>query len=224
MSRAGRVRAYIGLGSNIGDPPVTLGRAVSALDALPGVRVRAVSPLYLTRPVGVMDQPDFHNAVVAVDVPAGPNPETGALALLAVLKDLERAFGRGEGRRWGPREADLDLLVFGRARVRTGRPAPVNGLAPDPPPTGRNGRSTAPPLRLLEVPHPAARDRLFVLAPLADLAPGLVPPGWGETVNRARRRREAVEGPGAVRRAGAWASEAQAWKLQAAPHRQPGGG
>ena len=224
MSRAGRVRAYIGLGSNIGDPPVTLGRAVSALDALPGVRVRAVSPLYLTRPVGMMDQPDFHNAVVAVDVPAGPNPETGALALLAVLKDLERALGRGEGRRWGPREADLDLLVFGRARVRAGRPAPVNGLPPDPPPAGRDGRSTAPPPRLLEVPHPAARDRLFVLAPLADLAPGLVPPGWGETVDRARRRREAVEGPGAVRPAGTWVTGTGAWKLLAASHRQPGGG
>jgi 2-amino-4-hydroxy-6-hydroxymethyldihydropteridine diphosphokinase len=248
MSRAGRVHAYVGLGSNVGDPPATLGRAVCALDALPGVRVRAVSPLYLTRPVGVTDQPDFHNAVVALDVPAGPNPETGALALLAALKELERELGRDEGRRWGPREADLDLLVFGRARVRVGRPAPVNGSAPDPSSTGRDGeeretvdagagarsgaaarrvashRATAPPRRLLEVPHPAARERLFVLAPLADLAPGLVPPGWGETVDRARRRREAVEGPGAVRPAGTWTNEGRAWKLLAASHRQPEGG
>jgi len=246
MSRAGRVRAYIGLGSNVGDPPATLGRAVRALEALPGVRVRAVSPLYLTRPVGVTDQPDFHNAVVALDVPAGSNPETGALALLAVLKDLERALGRREGRRWGPREVDLDLLVFGRARVRVGRPAPVNGLPPDPSSTGRDGehretggaeagarseaaarpvvaRRATPPPRLLEVPHPAARDRLFVLAPLADLAPGLVPPGWGETVDRARRRREAVEGPGAVRPAGTWVTGTRAWKLLAASQRQPGG-
>ncbi len=246
MSRAGRVRAYIGLGSNVGDPPATLGWAVRALDALPGVRVRAVSPLYLTRPVGVTDQPDFHNAVVALDVPAGPNPETGALALLAVLKDLERALGRREGRRWGPREVDLDLLVFGRARVRVGRPAPVNGLPPGPSSIGRDGehretggagagaqseaaarrvvaRRATPPPRLLEVPHPAARDRLFVLAPLADLAPGLVPPGWGETVDRARRRREAVEGPGAVRPAGTWVTGTRAWKLLAASQRQPGG-
>jgi 2-amino-4-hydroxy-6-hydroxymethyldihydropteridine diphosphokinase len=251
MSRAGRVRAYIGLGSNVGDPPATLRRAVLALDALPGVRVRAVSPLYLARPVGVTDQPDFHNAVVALDVPAGANPETGALALLAVLKDLERALGRREGRRWGPREADLDLLVFGRARVRVGRPAPADGLPLDPASTGQDGelrengsaaaaagvgtrsgasarrlvpRGATPPPRLLEVPHPAARDRLFVLVPLADLAPGLVPPGWGETVDRARRRREAVERPGAVLLAGTWAHETRGWKLVAASARQPGRG
>jgi 2-amino-4-hydroxy-6-hydroxymethyldihydropteridine diphosphokinase len=180
---AGRVRAYVGLGANIGDARATLGNAVSALGALPGVRVRAVSPLYATKPVGVTDQPDFLNAVVALDVPAGPDPETGALALLAALKELELALGRKPTKRWGPRLIDLDLLVFGRHRIRAER---------------SDGR-------WLEVPHPEARNRLFVLAPLADLAAGLRPPGWTETVGSARRRQEIAEGPDAVRSIGSLA-------------------
>jgi 2-amino-4-hydroxy-6-hydroxymethyldihydropteridine diphosphokinase len=173
---AKRVRAYVGLGANVGDARRTLERAVHALAALPGVRLRRVSRLYSTRPVGVTDQPDFYNAVVALDVPAGPDPETGSLALLAALKQLELAFGRQQRDRWGPREIDLDLLVFGRHALRVERP---------------DGR-------WLEVPHPLAHERLFVLAPLSDLAPGLRPPGWGESVEIARRRREAVEGSDAV--------------------------
>ena len=117
-----RVRAYVGLGANLGDASATLAAAARALAALPGVRVRGVSRLYATRPVGVEDQPDFRNAVVALDVPAGPDPATGALALLVALKRLERAFGRRERERWGPRELDLDLLIFGRARLSLERP------------------------------------------------------------------------------------------------------
>ena len=81
------VRAYIGLGANMGDAPVTLGRAVLHLGALPAARLYAVSRLYATRPVGVTDQPDFHNAVACLDVPAGASPETGAIGLLVALKD-----------------------------------------------------------------------------------------------------------------------------------------
>ena len=157
--------------------------------------MRGVSRLYATRPVGVTDQPEFRNAVVALDVPAGPDPATGALALLVALKGLERAFGRQDRGRWGPRELDLDLLVFGRAR-----------LAIDRPPEGQSlDQGRAP--RLLVVPHRDAQERLFVLAPLSDLAPGLVPPGWGETVASARRRREAIEGPMAVRPITHWTGE-----------------
>jgi 2-amino-4-hydroxy-6-hydroxymethyldihydropteridine diphosphokinase len=163
----------------VGDRGETLSRAVRALAALPGVRLRAVSPGYLTRPVGVTDQPDFLNAVAALDVPAGPDPETGALALLSALKQLEVALGRRQRERWGPRELDLDLLLFGRHQINVQRP---------------DGR-------WLQVPHPQARNRLFVLAPLADLVPDLRPPGWHETVATAKRRQEEVEGPEAVRRA-----------------------
>jgi 2-amino-4-hydroxy-6-hydroxymethyldihydropteridine diphosphokinase len=179
-AQAKRVRAYVGLGANVGDTRANLRHAVRALTALPGVRVRGVSRLYHTKPVGLTDQPDFQNAVVALDVPAGPDPETGALALLSTLKVLEAAIGRKPRRRWGPREIDLDLLVFGRHRIHVERP------------------HNQTEKRWLEVPHPEARNRLFVLAPLADLAPWLVPPGWGESVESARRRLAAEEPPNAV--------------------------
>lgn len=186
---AKKVRAFVGLGANVGDPRQMLEQAVRALAALPGVRLRGVSRLYLTRPVGVTDQPDFHNAVVALDVPAGPDPETGALALLGALKQLEQALGRRPRQRWGPREIDLDLLIFGRHRVLVGRP---------------DGRS-------LEVPHPQMHERLFVLAPLAELAPRLRPPGWAGTVGRAAREREAAEGADAVAVAAGWDARGRRW-------------
>lgn len=197
-----RVRAYVGLGGNVGDAPTILAAGVAALAALPGVRLRGVSGLYLTRPVGLLEQPDFHNAVVALDVPAGPDPPTGALALLTGLKALERAFGRRSGPRWGPRPLDLDLLVFGRHRIVTPRPGETRSEDP-----ARAGR------QWLVVPHPAASERLFVLAPLAELAPGLVPPGWPERVARAARGALAREGSEAVRRVGHWSEAQGAWAV-----------
>ena len=197
-----RVRAYIGLGANMGDAGGTLASAVTALAAAPGCRLRGVSRLYATEPVGVADQPEFRNAVVALDVSTGSDPASGAVALLAALKDLERAFGRRRRRRWGPRELDLDLLVFGRARLAIERPPEARSLDADP----------KGDVALLVVPHPAAGGRLFVLAPLADLAPGLVPPGWGRSVETARRRQVVREGPAAVRAIGAWDAEAGTWR------------
>ena len=69
-----RVRAYIGLGANVGDAEATLADAVRALAALPGARLRGVSRLYATRRSGVADQPEFRNAVVAVEVAGRPRP------------------------------------------------------------------------------------------------------------------------------------------------------
>jgi 2-amino-4-hydroxy-6-hydroxymethyldihydropteridine diphosphokinase len=198
------VRAYIGLGANVGDASETLASAVRALMALPDARLRGVSRLYATEPVGVVDQPEFRNAVVGLDVLAGPDPATGALRLLASLKGLEREFGRRHRRRWGPRELDLDLLVFGRARLAIERPPEARSLDADPDPG-----AAAP---LLVVPHPSAGDRLFVLAPLADLAPGLVPPGWGRSVETARRRQLADEGIDAVRAIGSWDGGSKTWR------------
>jgi 2-amino-4-hydroxy-6-hydroxymethyldihydropteridine diphosphokinase len=198
-----RVRAYIGLGANVGDVRSTLTQAVQALGALPGATVHAVSSLYRTKPVGLVDQPDFLNAVAALDVQAGPDPARGATKLLVQLKDLERAFGRRAGRRWGPRELDLDLLLFGRARLAIDRPADgiSSSAAIDP------GAAAS----LLVVPHPSMLDRLFVLAPLADLAPALVPPGWDEPVARAAARRRAVDGSEAVLAVGTWSDEDETW-------------
>jgi 2-amino-4-hydroxy-6-hydroxymethyldihydropteridine diphosphokinase len=198
----GRVRAYIGLGANVGAAADTVAAAIHALAALPGVRLAGVSRLYATAPVGVTDQAEFRNAVVALDVPSGRDPVTGALALLIALKGLERAFGRRDGPRWGPRALDLDLLVFGRHAIRADRPLEARGDNP--------ARSGA---QWLTVPHASARERLFVLAPLADLASGLRPPGWGETVGAARRRAELREGPAAVRPIGEWDVAGGAWTL-----------
>ena len=196
----GRVRAYVGLGANIGDAAGTLAAAVRALAALPGVRLAGVSRLYATTPVGVTDQPEFRNAVVALDVPAGPDPSAGALALLIALKGLERAFGRRDGPRWGPRALDLDLLLFGRHRVQVERP-----------PEARSDDRTRGEVQWLTVPHASARERLFVLAPLADLAPHLRPPGWGETVAAARRRAELREGEAAASPLGEWDAPGGLW-------------
>jgi 2-amino-4-hydroxy-6-hydroxymethyldihydropteridine diphosphokinase len=187
-----RVRAYVGLGANVGDAAATLAEAVRALAGIPAVRLRGVSRLYATQPVGVLDQPEFRNACVALDVPTGADPDAGASALLVALKDLERAFGRQPRERWGPREVDLDLLVFGRHRIDVARP-----------PEGRSADPSKAGLPLV-VPHQEARHRLFVLAPLCDLAPRLVPPGWGETVATAVARQRRVEGPDAARPVAHW--------------------
>jgi 2-amino-4-hydroxy-6-hydroxymethyldihydropteridine diphosphokinase len=199
-----RVRAYVGLGANLGRPEATLAKAVARLAALPGVRLHGVSCLYATEPVGVTDQPEFRNAVAAVDVPAGPDVPTGALTLLAQLKDLERALGRQPRARWGPRELDLDLLMFGRARLSIERTAAARSMDAEVNPAKAS--------KLLEVPHPEAASRLFVLAPLADLAPGLVPPGWGRSVDTVRRQQLVRDGPSAVRLVGAWDPGAQRWR------------
>lgn len=191
-----KVRAYIGLGANVGDAAATLAAAVTALAGLPGCRLRGVSRLYATNPVGVVDQPEFRNACVALDVPAGATPEEGASALLVALKGLEREFGRQERERWGPREVDLDLLVFGRHLIDMERPS-----------EGRSGDPAKARMPLV-VPHVEAQHRLFVLAPLSDLAPGLVPPGWGETVATAAARQRVLEGADAARPIAAWDGDA----------------
>jgi 2-amino-4-hydroxy-6-hydroxymethyldihydropteridine diphosphokinase len=196
------VRAYIGLGANIGDASATLTAAVRALAALPGASLAGVSRLYVTAPVGVVDQPDFHNAVVGLDVPAGPGGNTGPIALLLALKSVERAFGRQERYRYGPRELDLDLLTVGDQYLAVERPEA--GRSPDP----------AKALRLLEVPHPEARHRLFVLAPLSELAPDLVPPGWGESVAETRARQESIEGASAVRAIARWEPVTGRWEAE----------
>jgi 2-amino-4-hydroxy-6-hydroxymethyldihydropteridine diphosphokinase len=197
-------RAYVGLGANVGDARSTLPLAVRSLAEMPGIVVVGVSRLYRTKPVGVVDQPDFLNAVVALDVPAPSDPASGALALLARLKDLERRFGRPTGgRRWGPRPLDLDLLLFGTAELALDRPpegVPLSA-AIDP----------AAATRLLEVPHPEMRRRLFVLAPLADIAPMLTPPGWNEMIETARLARVRQEGEDAVTLEGVWNPALEDW-------------
>jgi 2-amino-4-hydroxy-6-hydroxymethyldihydropteridine diphosphokinase len=107
------MRAYVGLGSNLGDRGRTLREAVDRLAATPGVEVVAVSSLRETDPVGpVTDQPRFLNGVVAVET------SLGARALLDRLLAIEAELGRTrEGPRGGPRTLDLDLLLYGDERL-----------------------------------------------------------------------------------------------------------
>ena len=103
--------AYIGLGSNLSDPRAQVLRACAQLTELPLSRVLLTSPLYRSRPLGTVAQPDFVNAVAGVLTQLDPE------ALLAALKALEAALGRPpQHERWGPRIIDLDLLSHGRER------------------------------------------------------------------------------------------------------------
>jgi 2-amino-4-hydroxy-6-hydroxymethyldihydropteridine diphosphokinase len=97
--------AFIALGSNLGDARAQVLDAFEALARLPGTRLLARSPLYLTPPWGVLDQPPFVNAVAQLDTTLPPH------ALLDELLVIERAAGRvRDGERWGPRTLDLDVL------------------------------------------------------------------------------------------------------------------
>jgi len=107
------MRAYIGLGSNLGDREETLRGALDRLAAAPGVEVMGVSSLHETDPVGpVADQPRFLNGAAAVDT------SLSARQLLELLLEIESEFGRTRvGPPGGPRTLDLDLLLYGDERI-----------------------------------------------------------------------------------------------------------
>jgi 2-amino-4-hydroxy-6-hydroxymethyldihydropteridine diphosphokinase len=122
------VPAYVALGSNLDDPRAQVGRALEALDALPGTQRVACSSLYRSAPLGPVAQPDFVNAVAGLLTALEPE------ALLAELQALETRLGRARpAERWGPRRIDLDLLVHGSARRDgPGLTLPHPGLAARP--------------------------------------------------------------------------------------------
>ncbi|MEE4331299.1 MAG: 2-amino-4-hydroxy-6-hydroxymethyldihydropteridine diphosphokinase [Wenzhouxiangella sp.] len=138
---------WVGLGSNIGSSRQALKRALASLDALSDTRLVEVSPCYRTPPWGVTEQPDFLNAVAKLSTRLEP------IELLQALKAIERELDRSEdGPRWGPREIDLDILIYADRIVN---------------------------LPELVVPHPYLAQRAFVLVPLNDIAPDLDVPGQG---------------------------------------------
>jgi 2-amino-4-hydroxy-6-hydroxymethyldihydropteridine diphosphokinase len=107
---SGWVRAYLGLGSNLGDRSENLRRAVALLGARDGVAVVRTSSVYETAPVGP-SQPDFLNAVAEVDTTLSPRD------LLEACLGVEEEMGRVRRERWGPRVIDVDLLLYGDERV-----------------------------------------------------------------------------------------------------------
>jgi len=103
------VRAFVGLGSNLGEREATLWKALEGLGATEGIEVVAVSSFRETDPVGVVDQPRFVNGAAALETSLRPRE------LLERLLDVERSLGRDRAveERWGPRTLDLDLLLYG---------------------------------------------------------------------------------------------------------------
>ncbi len=137
-----RTRAYLALGSNLGDRAARLQHAVDALDAYDAIDVVAVSRVYATDPVGGPEQGEYLNAVVAVDTSLAPHE------LLRTAQAVEQSAHRERSVRWGPRTLDVDILLHGDTEID------------DPE---------------LTVPHPRMWERDFVLVPLRDVAPELVP-------------------------------------------------
>ena len=153
-------RAHVGLGSNLGDRMATLDAAVRALDADQLTHVMAVSRVYETEPVGGPEQDPYLNAVAVLETDRSPHQ------LLDLLRVTEASLGRVRAERWGPRTADLDLILYDGPPIST----------PE-----------------LTVPHPRARERSFVLVPLTDADPYARFPD-GETAMEALARLGPVTG------------------------------
>ncbi|WP_199562786.1 2-amino-4-hydroxy-6-hydroxymethyldihydropteridine diphosphokinase [Sporosarcina sp. BI001-red] len=138
--------AFISIGTNMGDRQEYLQLAVTSLGATEGIKSVETSSIYETTPVGVTDQADFLNLVVCVGTELTP------LELLNECQRIENELGRVRTIRWGPRTADLDILLYNNESIES---------------------------ETLSVPHPCMRERAFVLIPLTELAPECLDPVTG---------------------------------------------
>ena len=110
------IRVYLGLGANLDAPLQQLQQAVDALMQLPQSELAAVSSFYGSKPMGPQDQPDYVNAVAALDTHLAPE------TLLDELQRIELEQGRQrKDERWGPRTLDLDILLYGEEILATSR-------------------------------------------------------------------------------------------------------
>ena len=141
--------AYIGFGSNIGDRLAHIQNAIHALSKTEGVTLQKISSVYKTDPVGYEAQAQFLNGIAAIQTSLSP------LSLLHTLKNIETEIGRQHRIRWGPREIDLDILIYGDLCLQTEK---------------------------LVIPHSEMHLRHFVLVPLAEIAPDLVHPVFQESI------------------------------------------
>jgi len=186
------LRAWIGVGSNMGDRAAMIERTLAAIDAHESMRVRARSSLHETEPVGgPPGQGRYLNAAAELEVKietvgggiADEQERAGAARqLLAQLLEFERLLGRVRDprERNAPRTIDLDLLM-----IEFAGPA-ASGASGTPAGSNTSLASRMAPLILrepeLELPHPRLHERRFVLAPLAEIAPELRHPRLGLTV------------------------------------------
>ncbi|MBN1882745.1 MAG: 2-amino-4-hydroxy-6-hydroxymethyldihydropteridine diphosphokinase [Deltaproteobacteria bacterium] len=141
--------AYLGFGSNLGDRRKQILGAMELLDAAEGISVVSRSSLYETEPVGETDQPPFLNAAAGVETELSPRE------LLVLIWEIEKTIGRTPTYRWGPREIDIDIVLFENFIIDE------EGLS---------------------IPHPRMHERPFVLVPLSEIAPEAVHPILGETI------------------------------------------
>jgi 2-amino-4-hydroxy-6-hydroxymethyldihydropteridine diphosphokinase len=140
---------FLGLGSNVGERMTYLQKAVDGIAEFPDTDVVRVSSVYQTEPVGVKEQQDFYNAAMWLVT------RLGAHDFHARMKALEQTIGRQRTFRFGPREIDIDILLFGDLVVDE---------------------------TLLKIPHREMTQRRFVLTPLAEIAPDMIHPVSLETV------------------------------------------
>lgn len=106
-------KAYIGLGTNMGDRELNLEEALAELRALPENEIISVSSIYETDPVGYIDQGKFLNMVICI------NTHFSAQSLLAACMEIEQKLGRKRKIRWGPRTIDLDILLYNQENIVT---------------------------------------------------------------------------------------------------------
>lgn len=137
------LRVILGLGSNIGDRRANIEEAVNRLKKAEGIEVLQASSFYESAPFDYEDQPDFLNAALAIDTTLKPEE------LLAVLQTIEKEMGRQKAVAKGPRNIDIDILLYDIVEVR---------------------------LPELKVPHPGLKKRAFALVPLLEVAPDAVLP------------------------------------------------
>lgn len=142
-------RAYIGMGSNIGDRMEYINQAIERIEEQEDTKVMDVSNLIETKPYGGVEQDDFLNGCIAVDTLKEP------MELLDFLMDVERLAGRKRTIHWGPRTLDLDILLYDDLVMSE---------------------------RDLTIPHKEMHKRMFVLEPLAEIAPYRMHPLFQKTV------------------------------------------
>lgn len=107
---------FIGLGSNLDDPVAQVEQALEELERVPGSHCTLRSHLYRSAPMGPQDQPDYINAVAALETSLDP------VSLLDALQEIEQRHGRvRKGKHWGPRTLDLDLLLYGEQCINSSR-------------------------------------------------------------------------------------------------------
>ncbi|MBO8159751.1 2-amino-4-hydroxy-6-hydroxymethyldihydropteridine diphosphokinase [Thermosyntropha sp.] len=153
-------RVYLGLGTNLGNKKGNLENAIKNIQEIEGIELTGISSLYATAPWGKTDQEEFLNQVIEIETDIPP------LDLLKKLQEIEIKMGRERKEKWGPRNIDIDILLYGEEVMD---------------------------FEELKVPHPYMRERLFVLVPLIEIRPELVFPDDGAKIGEVLAKALTIE-------------------------------